>query len=151
MGQVDRAGQSGQVSLVGNNNLRIGTSGWNYPSGKGTWNGVFYPVARARPKGFDELSFYAEHFDTVEVNSTFYGQPRAEVCRAWAERTPRGFEFSIKLYQKFTHPEMFKKRLTGKLSNESGSLETGDELLAALAQPNQADLDEFRGGIEPLA
>ena len=112
---------------------------------------MFYPVARGRPKGFDELSFYAEHFDTVEVNSTFYGQPRAEVCRAWAERTPRGFEFSIKLYQKFTHPEMFKKRLTGKPSNESGSLETGDELLAALAQPNQADLDEFRAGIEPLA
>ena len=112
---------------------------------------MFYPVARARPKGFDELGFYAEHFDTVEVNSTFYGQPRAEVCRTWAERTPPGFEFSIKLYQKFTHPEMFKKRLTGKLSNESGSPETGDELLTALAQPNQTDLDEFRAGIEPLA
>ena len=48
--------------------LLIGTSGWNYPSGKGTWNGVFYP--RARPKGFDELRYYAEHFHTVEVNST---------------------------------------------------------------------------------
>ena len=35
----------------------------------------------AAPKGFDELAFYAEHFDTVEVNSTFYGQPRAEVTR----------------------------------------------------------------------
>jgi len=112
---------------------------------------VFYPVARGRPKGFDELSFYAEHFDTVEVNSTFYGQPRAEVCRAWADRTPPGFEFSIKLYQKFTHPEMFKKRLTGKLPNEIGGTETEDELLEALARPNQADLDEFRAGIEPLA
>lgn len=68
--------------------LRIGTSGWNYPAGRGTWNGVFYPPARKRPKGFDELAFYASHFDTVEVNSTFYGQPRAAVCRAWAERTP---------------------------------------------------------------
>ena len=56
-------------------------------------------------------SFYAEHFDTVEVNSTFYGQPRAEVTRAWAARTPAGFEFSVKLYQKFTHPRMFKERL----------------------------------------
>ena len=61
-------------------NLRIGTSGWNYPTGRGTWNGIFYPAPRA-PEGFDELSFYAEHFDTVEVNSTFYGQPRPEVCR----------------------------------------------------------------------
>src|SRR6267143_2061798 len=91
--------------------LRIGTSGWNYPSGKGTWNGIFYPRLRGRAKGFDELSFYAEHFNTVEVNSTFYGQPRPEVSRAWAERTPAGFEFSVKLYQKFTHPEMFKGRL----------------------------------------
>src|SRR3954469_24237114 len=89
--------------------VRIGTSGWNYPSGKGTWNGVFYP--KRRPKGFDELAFYADHFDTVEVNSTFYGQPRGDVCRAGTERTPAGFEFSVKLYQKFTHPGMFKKAL----------------------------------------
>ena len=128
--------------------LRIGTSGWNYPSGKGTWNGVFYPPARGRSKGFDELSFYADHFDTVEVNSTFYGQPRAEVSRAWADRTPRGFEFSVKLYQKFTHPRMFKKTLTRTLPNEAGA---DDGWLDALAQPNQADLDAFRAGIEPLA
>src|SRR5437762_1106254 len=111
-------------------NLRIGTSGWNYPSGKGTWNGVFYPMPRKRPKGFDELSFYAEHFDTVEVNSTFYGQPRAEVTRAWADRTPPGFEFSVKLYQKFTHPEMFKKTLTARVD---GARATDDPWLDALA------------------
>src|SRR6266508_2788990 len=92
-------------------NLRIGTSGWNYPSGKGTWNGIFYPPRRGRPKNFDELAFYAEHFNTVEVNATFYGQPRADVCRGWAERTPRGFEFAVKLYQKFTHPRMFGERI----------------------------------------
>ena len=55
--------------------LRIGTSGWNYPSGKGTWNGVFYPLPEDRERGFDELRFYSERFNTVEVNSTFYGQP----------------------------------------------------------------------------
>ena len=78
------------------------------PRAKGTWNGLFYPATRSKRAGtddFDELRFYAEHFDTVEVNSTFYGQPRAEVTRGWAERTPPGFEFSLKLYQKFTHPE----------------------------------------------
>ena len=56
--------------------LRIGTSGWSYPSGQGTWNGLFYPATRSKRAGtkdFDELRFYAEHFDTVEVNSTFYG------------------------------------------------------------------------------
>lgn len=106
--------------------LRIGTSGWNYPSGRGTWNGVFYPSPRQRNKGFDELTFYAEHFDTVEVNSTFYGSPRAAVCRRWADRTPPGFEFSIKLHQRFTHADTFDK-VPG------------------------AELDEFRAGIEPLA
>jgi uncharacterized protein YecE (DUF72 family) len=143
-------------------NLKIGTAGWNYPSGRGTWNGVFYPAPRKRPKGFDELSFYAEHFDTVEVNSTFYGPPRADVTRGWVERTPPGFEFSIKLYQKFTHPEMFKttleKSLKGTLpENKPSSSKTRkrgavrDEVLSALARPNQADLDTFLTGIDPIA
>src|SRR5262245_59954349 len=126
--------------------VRIGTSGWNYPSGKGTWNGLFYP--KPRPKGFEELAFYAEHFNTVEVNSTFYGQPRADVCRGWAERTPRGFEFSMKLYQKFTHPRMFKERVVKSLPDDAR--EEADAI-TSLVRPNLADLDEFRRGIEPLA
>jgi uncharacterized protein YecE (DUF72 family) len=131
-------------------NLRIGTSGWNYPSGNGTWNGVFYPPARRRPKGpggFDELAFYAEHFNTVEVNSTFYGQPRADVCRKWADRTPAGFEFSVKLYQKFTHPKMYGERLAGTLPPDARDA----DVIGALARPTAADLDEFKRGIDPLA
>ena len=133
---------------MGAPDLRIGTSGWNYPSGRGTWNGVFYPPSRGRAKGFDELSFYAEHFNTVEVNSTFYGQPRAAVSRAWADRTPSGFEFSVKLYQKFTHPKMFKDAFTKGVP--AGGPDD-DALLDALARPNQSDLDDFRAGIDPLA
>jgi uncharacterized protein YecE (DUF72 family) len=127
--------------------LRIGTSGWNYPSGKGTWNGVFYPARRGRKpgaSGFDELAFYAERFDTVEVNSTFYGSPRAEVSRTWVERTPPHFEFSLKLSQKFTHPSMYK---AARLAD----LPATREELDALARVNRADVDEFRAGIEPLA
>src|SRR4029077_20207566 len=132
---------------MGTSDLRIGTSGWNYPSGRGTWNGIFYPPSRGRSKGFDELAFYAEHFNTVEVNSTFYGQPRAEVCRGWAQRTPAGFEFSIKLYQKFTHPKMFKEAFVRGIPSGEG----GQALLDELARPNESDLDAFRSGIEPLA
>ena len=128
-------------------NLRIGTSGWNYPSGQGTWNGIFYPPAKARPKGFDELGFYSEHFDTVEVNSTFYGQPRASVTRTWAERTPRFFEFSVKLYQKFTHPKMYEQVLRRSLHTPEGH----EAAVRELVKPSAADLDEFRRGIEPLA
>jgi len=128
-------------------NLRIGTSGWNYPSGQGTWNGIFYPPAKARPKGFDELGFYSEHFATVEVNSTFYGQPRASVTRTWAERTPRRFEFSVKLYQKFTHPKMYEQVLRRSLHTPEGHAAAVRELV----KPSASDLDEFRRGIEPLA
>ena len=109
--------------------LRIGTSGWNYPAGKGTWNGLFYPLPEDRQRGFDELRFYSERFNTVEVNSTFYGQPRATVTLGWAKRTPGDFEFAIKLFQKFTHPGM--------------SVDPGPV--------TQADVDAFKGGIDPLA
>ena len=121
----------------GPRNLRIGTSGWSYPSGKGTWNGIFYPaVRRARPGGgrFDELAYYAEHFDTVEVNSTFYRIPSVDVVRSWVRRTPPGFEFSVKLYQKFTHPAMFEEA-------------TGDPDTSVA----RSDIDRFRRAIDPLA
>jgi uncharacterized protein YecE (DUF72 family) len=127
--------------------LLIGTSGWSYPSGKGTWNGLFYPRGR-RARGqpaFDELRFYAEHFDTVEVNSTFYAQPRQDVTRNWVARTPPGFEFSIKLYQKFTHPRMFRESALARAPGSEGAL------LDLLAEITPADVDELRTGIEPLA
>jgi uncharacterized protein YecE (DUF72 family) len=127
-------------------NLRIGTSGWSYPQGRGTWNGVFYP--QRRPKRFDELAFYADHFETVEVNSTFYGQPRANVSRSWAARTPRGFDFTLKLYQKFTHPRMYEERIAHALPEDASD---DPAAVHELTRPTDADLDEFRRGIDPLA
>src|SRR5690349_18559565 len=109
--------------------LRVGTSGWNYPAGKGTWNGIFYPLREDRQRGFDELRFYSERFNTVEVNSTFYGQPRANATLGWVKRTPKDFDFAVKLFQKFTHPNM--------------SIDPGPV--------TQADVDTFKGGVDPLA
>lgn len=111
--------------------VRVGTSGWNYPTGKGTWNGVFYPARR--PRGFDELRYYAEHFDIVEVNSTFYRMPDAGMVAKWAERTPADFQFAIKLFQKFTHPDMYLASAGAK----DWTLSMGD-------------VDAFRAGIAPL-
>jgi uncharacterized protein YecE (DUF72 family) len=82
------------------------------------------------------------------VNSTFYGQPRPDVCRGWADRTPAGFEFSIKLYQKFTHPKLFEQRVTSSLPED---VRHEAPLVQMLARPNEADIDEFKRGIEPLA
>src|SRR5687767_12741793 len=120
----------------------IGTSGWSYPTGRGTWNGIFYPPADRRVRVFDELGFYAERFNTVEVNSTFYGQPRAQVSSGWANRTPPGFEFSIKLYQKFTHPRMTR----GPRGSLAPADTSSDDRAVSLA-----DVDEFKAGIDPLA
>ena len=144
--------------------LHIGTSGWSYPTGKGRWNGVFYPATRSKragTAGFDELRFYAEHFDTVEVNTTFYGQPRPDVTRSWVERTPPGFEFSLKLYQKFTHPRMFQESALARLpmaaksarhSREAEDSDSAaDALMDLLTEVTTSDIDEFRTGIEPLA
>ena len=82
------------------------------------------------------------------MNTTFYGQPRAEVTRAWAERTPDSFEFSVKLYQKFTHPRMFEERVAKALPEDARA---DRDAVHMLALPNAADLDEFRRGIDPLA
>jgi len=117
--------------------VRIGTSGWNYPKGRGTWNGIFYPDqvgGKRRGAKFDDLAFYAEHFDTVEINSTFYRVPSAAMARGWVDRTPPGFEFSLKLFQKFTHPAMFE-RATGADPFDLGG----------------KDVDAFRAGLDPLA
>ena len=128
--------------------VHVGTSGWSYPAGKGKWNGLFYPATRSKrdgTSGFDELRFYAEHFDTVEVNTTFYGQPRPEVTLDWVGRTPARFTFSLKLYQKFTHPKMFREAALKSAPGSEGIL------LDLLAQVTQSDVDDFKAGIEPIA
>lgn len=121
--------------------IRVGTSGWHYPTGNGTWNGPFYPLKR--PRGFDELRFYAERFDTVEVNATFYRPPEAGTSRKWLERTPASFLFSIKLFQKFTHPDMYLARPSASLRPGPGGATDWDV--------NAGDIDQFRAGLDPIA
>ena len=93
--------------------LRIGTSGWNYPSGKGTWNGIFYPAPGTRPSRFDELTFYAERFNTVRSIRRSTASPAPRSARPGSRRTPPGFEFAVKLYQKFTHPNFATDKIAG--------------------------------------
>lgn len=107
--------------------ILIGTSGWSYPKGEGTWNGYFYP-----PGTTNELEYYSQFFSTVEINSTFYRPPNPGYAYNWARRVPAGFLFSVKLWQKFTHPRMYKEA-------------TGET-----AAISQEDIDLFKQGIEPL-
>jgi uncharacterized protein YecE (DUF72 family) len=124
--------------------VRIGTSGWSYPSGPGTWNGIFYPTGRTiKGRKFDELAYYAEHFDTVEVNASFYRLPDPEVTRRWAQRTPSHFDFAIKLFQQFTHPAMYHKSPT------AGAAPSVDA--AAVPAVSLGDIDAFKAGVDPVA
>lgn len=77
--------------------VRIGLSGWNYAHWR---NGVFYPP---RLPAASWLDFYAQHFDTVEVNSTFYRLPRRDAVAHWVEQTPAGFVFAVKGSRYLTH------------------------------------------------
>ncbi len=70
--------------------IRIGTSGWSYPS----WRPGFYPDTM-QPADF--LAFYARRFDTVELNSTGYRLPSEDQFSRWATAVPDGFRFSVKL------------------------------------------------------
>ncbi|MGH7767606.1 MAG: DUF72 domain-containing protein [Candidatus Binatia bacterium] len=115
--------------------IRIGTSGYSYPGPppKG-WAGVFYPT---KGKRVDALEYYSRCFDTVEINSSFYGPPSPAMAEGWVRKTPDDFEFSLKLWQKFTHAT--KVGQPGARANEAWDVVTRD------------DVDVFRSGIEPIA
>ena len=82
--------------------VRIGCSGWNYAHWR---NGVFYPPRLPASRW---LEHYAQHFDTVEVNATFYRLPKRSSVARWIEQTPPDFVFAIKASRFLTHV----KRLT---------------------------------------
>jgi uncharacterized protein YecE (DUF72 family) len=77
--------------------LRVGCSGWNYEHWR---NRVFYPPRLPQRKW---LAFYAERFDTVEVNATFYRLPDRSTVERWARETPEGFLFAVKASRYLTH------------------------------------------------
>ena len=110
----------------------IGTSGWNYPTGRARWNGIFYPPPRGqRRTGFDELRVLRRALRHRRGELDVLRPAAAEVSAGWAERTPAGFEFSVKLYQKFTHPKMFRTRRCNRRQVDGPLL----DVLAQVTQP----------------
>jgi uncharacterized protein YecE (DUF72 family) len=80
---------------------RIGCSGWQYKH----WRGNFYPATLPQ-KGW--LDYYAQRFDTVEINNTFYRLPESSSFREWRRRAPRGFEYAVKASRFLTHMKKLK-------------------------------------------
>lgn len=76
--------------------IYIGTSGWHYDD----WIGLFYPK---EVTGYNELRYHAEHFNSVENNSSFYRIARESTYKTWDKMTPDQYKFSIKLNKLITH------------------------------------------------
>jgi uncharacterized protein YecE (DUF72 family) len=85
--------------------IRIGCSGWNYAS----WKHEFYGGLPARAW----LEHYAQHFDTVEVNNTFYRLPNRDAVANWERTVPSGFLFTIKASRYLTHIKRLLELGTG--------------------------------------
>jgi len=119
--------------------IRIGTSGWTYPS----WRGHFFP--RGLPQ-HAELTYLAERLPAVEVNGTFYSMTRPSACRRWRASVPPDFCFAIKGSRYITHMLKLAK-FEAPLANffASGILHLGAQLGPILWQlPPFLPFDEGR-------
>ncbi len=81
--------------------LRVGTSGFSYKE----WKGSFYPEDLPQSKF---LSYYAEHFSTVEINNTFYRMPKPDLLDGWAQQVGDDFRFVLKASRRITHQGRLK-------------------------------------------
>jgi uncharacterized protein YecE (DUF72 family) len=136
--------------------IYLGTQGWAYKS----WVGPFYA---AGTKSGDYLVEYAKHFRVVEIDSTFYGAPRASTVDQWRDLTPADFRFTAKFPQSITHKKMLKDAEAETDQFLSTMARLGDKLGPLLLQfpytfaPNQHDMlarflaalpNQFRYAIE---
>ena len=81
--------------------IRVGCSGWNYRH----WRAAFYPEKLPVKRWF---AFYAEHFDTVEINNSFYRLPSADTFAKWREQAPPGFRYAVKANRFLTQAKKLK-------------------------------------------
>lgn len=130
-------------------NLRLGTSSWSSED----WVGVFYPSGTAAA-GY--LAEYAKHFDTVEVDSTFYRTPSSSMVKNWHDRTPPGFLFAAKVPRTITHDKVLED-CSAELKEFLGVMDLlGDKLGPLLFQfpyfnkKAFAKADDFLARLEPF-
>jgi uncharacterized protein YecE (DUF72 family) len=90
----------------------VGTSGWSEPVPTAHW----YPPGLAAR---DRLGCYAQRFDGVEVNSTFYAVPSAQTVARWARTTPPGFSFDVKLHRLLSRHATAVSSLPGDLRGQA--------------------------------
>ncbi len=130
--------------------LLLGCSGWSYadPAEKGGWTGAFYPDSKTR-----RLAFYAQFFDTVEMDSTFYEKILLAMTKGtfygMAKATPERFQFSVKVPETVTHDQRLNVQKCAITSLEEfldkiSPLKTANKLGAVLIQlPPSFTVKEF--------
>ncbi|MBC7254418.1 MAG: DUF72 domain-containing protein [Actinobacteria bacterium] len=126
--------------------IRVGTSGWHYPH----WRGVFYP---RRLPARDWLEFYSRHFDTVEINNSFYRLPSRETFTAWREKVPDGFLFAVKASRFITHVKRLRDphdALANFFHNMDGLEEKAGPVLFQLPPRWKADPERLRVFVRSL-
>ena len=117
--------------------LRFGTMGFGYAD----WAGVFYPSG-TRPG--DYLAYYARHFDTVELDTTFHATPPVERVRRWAEVTPDDFRFCAKAPRDVTHEGSLARGVGQMRRFVDVMREFGAKLAAILIQlPPSCGVEQF--------
>jgi uncharacterized protein YecE (DUF72 family) len=82
--------------------LYVGTSGYSYKE----WKGTFYPEKMSEKQ---MLAFYAQHFNSCEINATFYRMPNTATLEKWASEVPASFVFTLKASQRITHQKRLKE------------------------------------------
>ncbi|MBI5545318.1 MAG: DUF72 domain-containing protein [Deltaproteobacteria bacterium] len=133
--------------------VRIGTSGYVYPH----WRGRFYPEDLP---GRAWLAWYAERFDTVELNNTFYRLPTEKAARGWAAQVPRSFLFAVKGSRFLTHVKRLKdtgegiRRFFEAIAPLAGKVGPVLWQLPPTMKPDpprlKAFLDALPGGFQPV-
>lgn len=126
--------------------VRIGTSGWHYKH----WLGLFYP--RELPAK-DMMQFYAQHFDTVEINNSFYRLPTAKAFDSWRENSPPNFLFALKGSRFITHMKKLKDPEIATTKFFMGAERLHEKLGPILFQlpPNwRVDLERLSGFLNAL-
>jgi uncharacterized protein YecE (DUF72 family) len=127
-------------------NLYVGTSGYSYKK----WKGTFYP--KNLPDG-QMLQFYGSRFRAVEINSTFYGMPKASVVEGWAEAVPADFKFVLKAPRQITHTKRLKDSgdMVSQLLEAAGALtEHRGPMLFQLPPTAKKDVPRLRAFLELL-
>ena len=122
--------------------LYLGTSGWSYRH----WRGTVYPAGLPSTKW---LAFLQAQFNSVEVNSSFYRLPKADVVGRWGDAAPPGFEFALKMWRGITHYNKLKNaglNLTRFLEAANALAPSSRAPMLLQLPPNQsADLPKLDG------